>query len=124
MGGVGVMVEEVAEAAHQAGGGRSGVVAAEDGGEARICSECGTDAVACLSVELHIGIHKQQDLPTGLGGTKIPGGSRPLTVVRLQQGGSAGEQPVRRLRGAPVKDDERMLPAHTVQTWAPSRSWA
>lgn len=57
---VGVVMQQDAEAAHQAGGERLVVVAAEHCRQLRIDGEMGPEAIKSIGMNFHIGIHKHQ----------------------------------------------------------------
>ena len=75
---VGVVVKQVAEAAHDPRGGGAVVVAAEHCRQGWISAETGSDALDRSGVQFHIGIHEQQDLAAGRSGGQVASSGRPL----------------------------------------------
>ena len=74
MAAVGVVVQQIAEATHHPRGGGAIVIAAEHSRQLGIIGELGPDALKGVGVELHISIHKDEDLAMGCSGRQVAGG--------------------------------------------------
>ena len=72
--GVGVVMQQVAEAAHHPIRRGPIVVAAEKRRQLRFGGETDSDAFDGVGVEFHIGIHEDEDLTTGCSGCQVAGG--------------------------------------------------
>ena len=106
---VGVVVKQVAEAAHDPRGGGAVVVAAEHCRQGWISAETGSDALDRSGVQFHIGIHEQQDLATGRSGGQVASGGRPLPLVDVQKSGAALQQPGGRGWRHPVEHHQGLV---------------
>ena len=109
MAGVGVVMQKVAEAAHHPRGRGRVVVAAEHRRKLGIGGEMPPDAIDGIVVELHIGVHEQQDLAARRVRCEVAGSGRAGADARAQDPDAACCQPWGNLLLRAVEHHQRLV---------------